>query len=73
MEERTDREVETNKLFEAEWNLMDIVWGERRSPQSRVSAIAGQRFWLGEKYHPHRAQAAYCKGRDPARGKWILP
>ena len=42
--ERTDREVETNKLFEAEWNLMDIVWENAPVTASRVSAIAGQRF-----------------------------
>lgn len=42
--ERTDRGVETNKLFEAEWNLMDIVWENAPVTASRVSAIAGQRF-----------------------------
>lgn len=36
--------METNKLFDAEWNLMNIVWENAPVTASRVSAIAGQRF-----------------------------
>ncbi len=36
--------VETVKLFDAEWNLMEIVWETAPTTASRIAAIAGQRF-----------------------------
>lgn len=36
--------VETVKLFDAEWNLMEIVWETAPTTASKVAAIAGQRF-----------------------------
>ena len=36
--------METVKLFDAEWNLMEIVWETAPTTASRIAAIAGQRF-----------------------------
>lgn len=36
--------METVKLFDAEWNLMEIVWENAPTTASRIAAIAGQRF-----------------------------
>ena len=36
--------MEAVKLFDAEWNLMEIVWETAPVTASRVAAVAGQRF-----------------------------
>lgn len=36
--------METVKLFDAEWNLMEIVWETAPTTASRIAGIAGQRF-----------------------------
>lgn len=36
--------METVKLFDAEWNLMEIVWAMAPTTASRIAAAAGQRF-----------------------------
>ena len=36
--------METVKLFDAEWNLMEIVCETAPATASRIAAIAGQRF-----------------------------
>lgn len=36
--------MDTVKLFDAEWNLMEIVWEMAPVTASRVAAVAGQRF-----------------------------
>ena len=36
--------METVKLFDAEWNLMEIVWETAPATASRITGIAGQRF-----------------------------
>ena len=36
--------MEAAKLFDAEWNLMEIVWECSPTTASLIAAIAGQRF-----------------------------
>ena len=45
--------VETVKLFDAEWNLMEIVWETAPATASRIAAIAGQRLgWAKNTTYP---------------------
>ena len=57
--------METVKLFDAEWNLMEIVWETAPTTASRIAGIAGQRFGWAKNTNLHGAQAA-----ESARAFW---